>query len=70
MLLERFDIHFLDLQRWDHHALDNIGEQGCHVVITHGHIGHNFLQSNLLACEVLIFLVALKFSTELSDFTL
>jgi len=36
--------------------LDDIGEQGDHIVVAHGHVGNNLLESNLLAEVTLVLL--------------
>ena len=50
--------HLLDLQTLNGHAGDDIGEQANHVVVTHGHVGDNLLESNLLLGKVLVLLAA------------
>lgn len=50
--------HLLDLQAWDVHAAHDIGEEGYHVVVAHGHVRNNLLQGRLLRGEVLVLLSA------------
>lgn len=66
----RTDAHLLDLQGRYHHALDDVGEEGGHVVIAHGHVGDNLLERNLLAGKVLVLLVAVELGTQLCHFAL
>jgi hypothetical protein len=63
-------IHFLDLEGWNHHALNDIGEQGSHVIVAHGHVCNNLLERYLLPRKVLVLFVALEFSAQLRDFAL
>lgn len=51
-------LHFLDLETRNIHATNNIGEEGDHVVVAHGHVGHNPLQGHLLGAMILILLAA------------
>ena len=51
---ERRNSHLLDLQALDLHATHNIGKQGYHIVVTHGHVGNNLLESDLLGRLVFV----------------
>lgn len=62
--------HLLDLQCRNHHALDNVGEEGGHVVVAHGHVGDNLLERDLLAGKVLVLLVTVELGAELCYFAL
>ena len=64
-------LHLLDFQRVDLHATNHVGKQSYHVIVAHGHIGNNLLQSNLLGTEVLVLLAAArKLDAELCNFPL
>jgi hypothetical protein len=53
------------------HAVDDVREQRYHVVVAHGHIGHDALQRNLLGRIVLVPLSAsVQLSSKLCDFPL
>ena len=49
-------LHLLDLQTWELHAIQYIWEQRHHVVVAHGHIGDDLLESILLGGVVLVLL--------------
>jgi len=68
---ELADIHLLDLEALDLHAADNVRKQSNHVVIAHGHVGNDLLESDLLGGVVLIlFTTHGELLTELSHFPL
>ena len=48
--------HLLDLQAMYLHAANDIREQGHHIIVAHGHIGHNLLEGDFLGCMVLVLL--------------
>ena len=48
--------HLLDLQARNFHTANNIREQGHHIIVAHGHVGHNFLEGDLLGRMVLVLL--------------
>ena len=50
--------HFLNLQAGNVHTADYIGKEGDHLVVAHGHVGNDLLESDLLLVEVLILLAA------------
>ena len=49
-------LHFLDFKTLDTHAVHNIGKQSNHIVVAHGHVCNNLLESDLFGCMVLVFL--------------
>jgi hypothetical protein len=65
------ETHLFDLKVWDVHAADNIGKQGDHIVVAHGHVGNNLLEGDLLGGEVLVLLAAaIQLEAQLGDFAL
>jgi len=53
------------------HAADDVGEEGHHVVIAHGHVGDDLLEGRLLGGEILVLLAAaVELQTKLSDLAL
>ena len=52
------EAHLFNFQALDGHAGDNIGKQTDHVIVTHGHVGDNLLEGNLLLGKVLVLLAA------------
>lgn len=64
-------IHFLDLQAWNLHTANNIGEQSYHVVVAHGHVGHDLLEGNLLGRVILVLLTTtVELQSQLRNFSL
>lgn len=51
-------LHLLDLETRYVHASDYVREEGDHVVVAHGHVGNNLLESDLLDRMVLVLLSA------------
>lgn len=48
--------HLLDLEYWYLHAANDIGKKRDHVIVAHGHVGDNLLQSSLLGYVILVLL--------------
>ena len=57
-IVESCLLHLLDLQNLNIHAVYNVWEKCNHVVVAHGHVGHNLLECILLCGIVLILLAA------------
>lgn len=67
----KYSIHLLDLPVVDLHAVDHIRKECNHIVIAHGHIGHDLLEGHLLECMILIFFDPIaEFQAELCNFPL
>jgi hypothetical protein len=63
--------HLLDLQAGNLHAVQDVWEEGDHVIVAHGHIGNDLLESILLGGVVLVFLsTSRQFLAELRHFAL
>lgn len=52
----RLCVHFLDLPIFNLHTIDHIGKECNHVIIAHGHISNDLLESHLLGSMVLVLL--------------
>ena len=46
--------HLLDLQARYLHTANNVREKRYHIIVAHGHIGHDLLEGNLLYRIVLV----------------
>ncbi len=67
----KYSIHLLDLPVVDLHTIDDIREECNHIVIAHGHIGHDLLEGHLLESMILVFLDPIaEFQTKLCNFPL
>lgn len=52
----RIFIHLFNLPVVNLHTIDHIRKKRNHIVVTHGHIGNNFFESDLLGSMILVFL--------------
>lgn len=55
---ESWLLHFLDFETRDVHAANDIGKEGDHVVVAHGHVGNDLFQGDFLDRVVLVLLAA------------
>lgn len=51
-------LHLLDLQARNIHTANDIGKEGDHVVVAHGHVGNDSLEGHLFGAMILILLAA------------
>lgn len=65
------NVHLLYLQTGQIHTADNIWKQSNHIIIAHGHVGDDLLESDLLGGVILVlFASANKLLSQLCYFSL